>query len=153
MLFPLQVSVITELPGQVHHWNQHGLILGVADSENSALKCPSSWWGFRQRDMYSNRHRLKASSPALDTFTRKNKYGRSAKAGVCVRQHKNGSCAADHTCIQIGIAWTPLQVLLTHTHARTKKQEQKKTSQSEKAGVCMRQKIKECARQIIQVFK
>ena len=70
-------------------------------------------------DMYSNRHRLKASSPALDTFTRKNKNGRSAKAGVCMR-HKHGSCVADHTCIQIDIAWTPLQVLLTHTHARTK---------------------------------
>ena len=60
-------------------------------------------------DMYSNRHRLKAPSPALDTFTRKIKNGRSAKAEVCMRQHKNGSCAADHTCIQIGIACSGLE--------------------------------------------
>jgi len=29
-----------------------------------------------------------------------------------------GSGAVDYTCIQIGIAWTPLQLLVTHTHAR-----------------------------------
>ena len=84
-------------------------------------------------DMYSNRHRLKASSPALDTFTRKNKNGRSTKAGVCMRQNKHGSCVADHTCIQIDIAWTPLQVLLTHTR-------QNKNGRSEKSGVWMRSK-------------
>jgi len=71
-------------------------------------------------DMYSNRHRLKASSPARDTFSRQNSKDRSEKEAVCMRQKKNGSCAADHTCIQIGIVWTAPQVLLTHTHARTK---------------------------------
>ena len=104
-------------------------------------------------DMYSNMHRLKASSPACDTFSRQNNEDRSEKEAVCMRQNENGSCAVDHTCIQIGIAWTAPQVLLTHTHAKTKTQEQKKSSQSEKAGVCMRQKRKECARQIIQVFQ
>ena len=76
--------------------------------------------------------RLKASSPT-HTFTRKNKNGRSAKAGVCMRQNKHGSCVADHTCIQIDIAWTPLQVLLTHTR-------QNKNGRSEKSGVWMRSK-------------
>jgi len=54
--------------------------------------------------MYSNMHRLKASSPARDTFSRQNNKDRSEKEAVCMQQKKNGSCAADHTCIQTGIA-------------------------------------------------
>ena len=49
-------------------------------------------------------HRLKASSPARDTFSRQINKDRSEKEAICMLQNKNGSCAADHTCIPMGIA-------------------------------------------------
>jgi len=35
---------------------------------------------------------------------------KTSQSGVCMRQKKKRVCAADHTSIQIGIAWTPLQL-------------------------------------------
>ena len=68
--------------------------------------------------MYSNRHHLNASSSTPDTHTRKNKNARTKKT-QSVRKgwslyaaKKKRVCEADHTSIQIGIAWTPLQLLV-----------------------------------------
>jgi len=97
-------------------------------------------------DMYSNIHRLKASSPARDTFSRQINKDRSKQAAICMRHNKNGSCAADHTCIHIGIAWTAPQAPDTHTR-------KKKNGRSQTAGVCMRPKKIDCVRQIIHWLK
>ena len=81
--------------------------------------------------MYSNRHRLNASSSAPDTHTRKNKNARTTK-NQSVRKgwslyaaKKKRVCAADHTSIQINIAWTPLQLLVPRSHATTEQVGQK----------------------------
>ena len=92
--------------------------------------------------MYSNRYRLNASSSAPDTHTRKNKNARTKK-NQSVRKgwslyaaKKKRVCAADHTSIQIGIAWTPLQLLVPRSHATTK------TSRSETRRVdAVKQKL------------
>jgi len=81
--------------------------------------------------MYSNRHRLNASSGAPDTHTRKNKSARTKKnqsvrkGWILYAAKKKRVCAADHTSIQIGIAWTPLQLLVSRSHATTKQVSQK----------------------------